>query len=228
MDDQSITDIPRERLWQALVDGFVVKVGGIDVPLRHQHIGDLLVTSGDIVVWDPLWVDQNTPHLARSIPPGRYPVVVATAKLPSGVEQPAYATLRLSDRPPVDWAVASFDSGDTSFRPGNSIPGYPVDTGIGSFMDRTAARILAQRMVQDREYHMVISRGMEETIAQGWGWGWGMLSLEPDTSANVAYFTAGPGDGDYPSYWGYHADGAAVCLTTDFAYGWYDISGGHG
>ena len=44
VDKQAITDLPRECLRRALVDGFVVNVGGIEVPLGHQHAGDLVVT----------------------------------------------------------------------------------------------------------------------------------------------------------------------------------------
>jgi uncharacterized protein DUF4241 len=40
--------------------------------------------------------------------------------------------------------------------------------------------------------------------------------LDEETGANILLFTSGWGDGAYPSYWGYAADDALVCLLTDF------------
>src|SRR5205807_2194459 len=121
------------------------------------------------------------------------------------------------------WAIARFDEGEEPGVVGedDEIPGYPVDTGIGCFADAEAAREFARRLAADAEYHMVIAHGMDEADPSGTGWGWGTVSLEPDTQANLVYFTAGAGDGDYATYLGYDADNALVCLTTDFALLWH-------
>ncbi len=44
MDGQYLTKIPRERLPEALVDGLIANVDGIEVPLRHQYAGDVTIT----------------------------------------------------------------------------------------------------------------------------------------------------------------------------------------
>lgn len=38
----------------------------------------------------------------------------------------------------------------------------------------------------------------------------------PDSEYNVAAFSSGWGDGGYPSYWGFDAEGQLCCLMTDF------------
>jgi hypothetical protein len=143
--------------------------------------------------------------------------VLSIARFATGRERPAYATLCLLDHPPVRWEVATFGDGPIGSAEDDETPGYPVDTGIGCFMDADAARVFAQRMRNDVEYHMVITRGMDASDPTDRGWGWGTVSLEPDTAANIVFFTAGDGDGDYASYFGYDANDIVVCLTTDFA-----------
>lgn len=59
MDGQYPTKIPRERLPEALVDGLIANVDGIEVPLRHQYAGDVTITSGDVITWDPHRLPHN-------------------------------------------------------------------------------------------------------------------------------------------------------------------------
>lgn len=47
-------------------------------------------------------------------------------------------------------------------------------------------------------------------------WSWTDLVLDEVTGANLIAFSSGWGDGSYPSFWGYDADGQRVGLVTDF------------
>lgn len=176
-----LTALPHERLREVFVEGRVVRADGTTFTQRLQHVGDLILTSGDVIAWDPFWVERDTPPFMTRVEPGRYPVVITAGRFATGLEGTLYATLRLSDQTPVEWDVAWFDDGTATFDPAAGIPGYPVDTGKGAFMDRTAARILAQRMREDRAYKEMLRRGMQESEALGLGWAWGTHSLEPDT-----------------------------------------------
>ena len=55
-----------------------------------------------------------------------------------------------------------------------------------------------------------------ESLGPVGGAEWFAISLDEETGANILLFTSGWGDGRYPSYWGYAADGGIVCLLTDF------------
>jgi Protein of unknown function (DUF4241) len=121
-----LTRILTELLPQALVDGVTVQGPYGDVTLRPHHAGELIITSGRIVAWDPLWLDETTPALEVPIPPGRYPAVLSIA----GGQVPAYATLWVRQSRPVRWEIARFDEGE---KPNNDvaaeddeIPGYPT------------------------------------------------------------------------------------------------------
>ncbi len=210
----------------ALQDGVTIQTGHGAVTLHHFSAGDLTVTSGAIVACDPPWADEKTPGFVTRIPPGRYPVILSIEHRRARYQATykdyqlvAFAILRLHDRRPVRWEIAEFDDKGKDIEEGE-IPGYGVDTGIGCFMDADATRVFVRRLQQDSEYHMVISRQMDESDPSKTGWGWGTVNLEPDTAANVIFFSAGPGDGGYASFFGYDADDIPVCLVTDFTLLW--------
>src|SRR5437868_1304499 len=128
-----LAQILTELLPRALEDGITVQGPHGDVTLRLHHAGQSIITSGRIVAWDPLWLDETTPALEVPIPPGQYPVVLTIA----GGQVPAYATLRLRQSRPVRWQIARFDEGEKPdvVAEDDEIPGYPVDTGIDCLAD---------------------------------------------------------------------------------------------
>jgi len=213
---------------QALQDGLTVATKHGIVTLRHFHAGDLIVTSGYIVACDPGWADVDTTKpFATPIAPGRYPVILSIQhtikRYQSGYrdyQSVAFATLRLHERRPVRWELATLPGEDLSSREEGWIPGYSVDSGTGCFMDADAARNFVQRLSTDPAYQMVFDEEMQNNYVDTWSWV--SLTLEPETPANLIAFSAGAGDGVYATYFGYDADDAAVCLITDFALLWHE------
>ena len=217
-----LAKILHNLLPQALEDNLTIQSQEESISLRQRHASELIITSGRIIAWDPLWIDERIPPFAATVAPGKYPVVLSIAQSSIAGERLAYATLRLQDRQPVRWEVARFDDDEISLLDENEdVIGYPVDTGIGCFADLDAARVFMQRLQEDAEYHMVIVRGMDESDPLNIGWGWGSVDLKPDTLANLIFFTAGEGDGTYASYFGFDADDMPVCLITDFGLLWH-------
>ena len=192
--------------------------------MLHLHtLGELVVTSGRIVVCDPLAMPDTLP-LADIVPPGHYPVVLSVAESTSGDQRVAYALLRLSERPAVRWEMAipqgrSLDS----LKPGH-IFGYPVDAGTGCFMDADASRALVApmaRTVEDKDTKVATKDAGDELLAllsKTYVYTWSCANLVSDdaTGANVIAFSSGWGDGFYPSYWGFDATDQRVALVTDF------------
>jgi hypothetical protein len=126
---------------QAFQDGLVVEYSddeeGVEVETYTVHLhtlGELVVTSGQIVACDPLAIPEMPPF-ADTVPLGRYPVIVSVAELPSGDQRIAFALLRLGGRPVTRWEIAGPQGKALStLQPGHVFV-YPVDAGTGCFMD---------------------------------------------------------------------------------------------
>ena len=99
--------------------------------------------------------------------------------------------------------------------------GYPVDAGMGCFMDTDAQKLLleADQALSTQlgdEYVSYYDDGIGKEMTENNQLSW--LEHRPDKNQqnNVAVFQAGYGDGVYPSFWGFDSSGQVVCLITDF------------
>src|SRR5215831_14155156 len=108
----------------------------------HLHtIGELVITSGSILACDPLFLFEMPPF-ADTVPPGRYPVILSVAALPSGDQRVACALLRLSARAAVRWEMAAPQGQTLSALTPGEIFGYPVDFATGCFTDADVPSML--------------------------------------------------------------------------------------
>lgn len=198
---------------------------GGEVTFWTRTAGDLVVPSGRIVACDPFEY-ADAPAFAREVLPGRYPVILALAQFArNGDERIVAAMLRLNDAEPMRWdpalwerepADAASTTDEARAAPGGaSMPDeYGVDSGFGAFMDEAAIEALLDHIeAEDDEGYL--QRRLESLGLVG-GPEWFDIPLDDETGANILLFTSGWGDGAYPSYWGYAADGSLVCLLTDF------------
>lgn len=87
--------------------------------------------------------------------------------------------------------------------------GYVVDAGTGSFMDPAAGKLFDARNSRDDDFHRQVSRGL---LTADW------INLRPDPTReeNIICFSSGFGDGSYPSFFGFDANGQVCQLVTDF------------
>jgi uncharacterized protein DUF4241 len=189
---------------------------GKPVQFQCREIGHLLVTSGALAASDP-FVFPNPPPFTQAIPTGRYPVSVAIACLGTGEkcdERVAFARVKLSNLPAVSWTMALTERQDPSGLEHDGYFGYGVDAGTGCFMDPVAGQLLAERMDREDEYFNVIIDGMETTYKDTRSWlDW---RPSPERDENIICFSSGWGDGSYPSFFGFSADGRVCMLLTDF------------
>lgn len=180
---------------------------------RHE-LGNLEVPTGAIVAADPA-VQPERPAFARKVTPGRYVLTIYKAQ-----GRVAMAELRLASGTPTRWQMAIVPGQDAGTLKDGEIFGYPVDAGLGSFMDVKGRDAFLERDAQEQKrlganygssYDNIISdpldaNGGNEVILQP-------LAYEP---ANVAIFQSGWGDGFYASYWGLGEAGDPLLLVTDF------------
>ncbi|CCV10641.1 conserved exported hypothetical protein [Mesorhizobium sp. STM 4661] len=173
-------------------------------------IGELELPTGEIIACDPLVSGVETPALSRKVKPGRYPVSLLEAQ-----DRVAVAVLRFRPGTPVRWELATVPGQDVATLKSDEMFGYPVDAGLGSFMDKTAMALMSEqqdRLKADENYY-------DDVLAAEFAPNQDRFVMHHPAAGNpvnIAMFWSGWGDGFYPSFWGLDAAGEPLLLTTDF------------
>jgi hypothetical protein len=181
------------------------------------RLGMLFLSSGNVVACDPLTSPEMKPF-AKTVQPGKYAVNLYSDPGEGGI---AYAELKISDEHVVKWEMAVKEGQDITTLKEGEIFGYPVDTGLGSFMGADTAKLIDKhdRELQQKLGDKYVSyyddyfedlMDSEETgdnfIAQPY----------PELENNFAVFTSGYGDGFYATYVGLDKNDLPVKFITEF------------
>lgn len=179
-------------------------------------IGQVHFPTGEVCAVDAFMLDE--PPLIKKIAPGHYSVLLNLLKLPNDDERVAYAVLKCSDKPVVEWEIATNGTQNLETLIGDEYYGYSVDTGTGSFVDaETLAKLKEfemQKYREDNDFLLVdeLDKELQDNYKHTRTW---LIKTFPNIG-DVSYFSSGYGDGVYPSYWGLDEDGEVACLVTDF------------
>jgi hypothetical protein len=177
--------------------------------LNHRHIGDLRLPTGELVACDPFVNPDAVPFNVR-LPQGTFPVVLSIEE--NGADQRvAFACIRFSSETPVTWEMMLVGDQSASELKPDEISGYPVDSGTGCFMDRSAAKALDQKMGADSKFFKTMMAEMDKTYRHTWSW----LNMK-FADANLIAFSSGLGDGVYATYAGKDSSGSITLVVTDF------------
>ncbi|ACI56941.1 conserved hypothetical protein [Rhizobium leguminosarum bv. trifolii WSM2304] len=182
--------------------------------LNAIHMGNVELTSGRIVAADPL-AQPDRPALARTVAPGEYPVTLYQA-----FGRIAAASMRFAEGKPDHWELGVLPGQDVATLKDGEIFGYPVDAGLGCYMDADTLELIGEREAQaqaqkpdaDVNYY-------DDVLAADLDANKGHYALHRPVAGkkgNVAVFWSGWGDGFYPVFWGLDRDGRALVLLTDF------------
>jgi hypothetical protein len=197
--------------------------GPQEVTITTHRIGELILTSGNLLAWDLLMIPDERYGLKKALGPGRYPVVVSVAEFrPVGDTRIACVMLRVGEGPTVRWEPAALNDPDVNRTEERF--SYGVDSGTGSFMDVEVARALARLDWEEAgrydRFEQFCDKVLAEMERNSFGRhgtaGWADVRVGESTGANVITFSAGWGDGGYASFWGYDAAGELTALVTDF------------
>ena len=201
----------QNHLEQAFENGTILRCWEDEVTAECMEIGELYLPTGHVVACDPLTLWQADPFI-QTVQPGHYPVSLSLLQLPDQRwKRVALAKVTFNNKRPIAWEMALKPGQNISELSQDEFYGYGVDTGAGAFLDAQAVRSLQTRinMHFDDLVETLIDARRDPVLGA-------MISLEDATGINFAAFSAGFGDGSYPSYWGYDVDGNVVCLVTDF------------
>lgn len=187
-----------------------------DRKIKTIDMGELVVPTGEIVVADPL-VTPDRPALRRKVKSGRYPVTLFESD-----QRVALAALRFAPGAPVKWELATVPGQHMADLKDGEIFGYPVDAGLGSFMDKAAyARMLDREALAIEKANSADINYYDDVLAPELAANGDLYVMHkpiPEDDINIAIFSSGWGDGFYPSFWGLDAAGEPVVLLTDFGF----------
>jgi len=182
--------------------------------IKTVDMGNVELTSGRIVAADPL-AQPDRPALAKTVPVGEYPVRLYEAFGPV-----AAASMRLAEGKPDHWKLATIPGQDVGTLKDDEIFGYPVDAGLGSYMDADTLDLIDQReqLVQAQKPGSDVNY-YDDVVASELDANNGVYALHRPVAGrkgNVAIFWSGWGDGFYPVFWGLDKDEHPLVLLTDF------------
>ncbi len=198
--------VSSEYLAVALQDGW--RAG--DIRLTHQHAGDLVLPTGQLVACDPFVLPDSAPFNLL-LPHGTLPVVLSVAQTATD-QRVAFATIRFTPSVPTRWEMLTVGDQNISLLKGDELFGYPVDAGTGCFMDVSVGRALMQLMRERDNFYETLIAEMDKTYRNTWSW----LDMKFG-DANLIAFSSGYGDGIYASYAGFNTERRVSVIVTDFA-----------
>ncbi|MBE1445914.1 DUF4241 domain-containing protein [Paenibacillus sp. OAS669] len=195
---------------------------GEDHPEVRQivRLPDLYVPTGSIVATDPL-ANMARPAFSRRTPVGMFPVNLYIEQQYGWI---CCAEIRFSDDEIAAWEMAVLPGQKLEELIAGEIYGYPVDAGLGCFMDEESAQRFREHQQQlteqlgeayDNYYDDYLSELLEgdEAVSSDYC----NAVPYPGQPHNAAVFRSGWGDGFYASYFALNEKGEVVRLITDFA-----------
>jgi Protein of unknown function (DUF4241) len=196
-----------------LAAGYSVEDDGITYVVEPFDLGHVVLPTGEIVGCDPL-VLHTTPFV-DTVPPGRYTLRAWVAVLhKDGAEWQRRITalqLVIVDELAIRWTMALLPNQDVATLDEDSYFGYGVDAGTGTLADRIAIEAL-----QDWDYDRIDEVFIPAQIPTDPIEAVVSAVVDEQTGANVYVVGSGWGDGSYPTYVGWTADGAIATFVTHF------------
>ncbi|WP_418061440.1 DUF4241 domain-containing protein [Pimelobacter simplex] len=169
------------------------RLDDLEGTVEVRPAGTLTTTSGVLTVVDLGYENDDARPLARTVPPGTYPVEVSTV-----FGRNAGLRLLLGPGEPVAWRRAEVAGG-------GHVLG--VDAGNLCLADYPSYAVVVRR---DKEHALdLLARETARPAVRGHAFG-------DDDRVTAIVADSGWGDGAYPAYWGLDADGTTVQLVVDF------------
>jgi hypothetical protein len=196
-------------LEDSFTKGFSIVEEGTPYLFQCQNIGSINVRTGKIVACDPLNTEA-VDAFVNQFPLGNFPVELAIADIETD-ERIAFARIKFSEAKPVRWEFALLEGQRMEDLQEGEIFGYPVDSGLGCFMDLSALEVYEAYARKNKKYHEEIFDQMDEAYKDTRTW-----YLWKSKEETIAMFTTGYGDDVYQSYVGFDREGAICRLVTDF------------
>jgi hypothetical protein len=186
------------------------------VATRTEQIATLHVPTGQIIACDPSYWPEQCPAFVTQFPQGAWPLLLCAAVLADDQHRPYLfplgGVIQFRAEPPQEWEMALCSGQDVTDLAEDEGYGFGVDGGRACFMDAAALepwwRFQQQRAVPPVPPHAVdLTPPNIEDI---------QLITDDGFVVNVVSFQAGYGDGCYPCFVGFSAQGDICVLLMLF------------
>jgi hypothetical protein len=176
-----------------------------------HELGIVPIPDGRLVAGDPYVMPADAQPFSQAVPAGEHTAVAAIATIGEGHIRIAAGVIRFANQPIARWEMGRTrsDLAADTFEVGD-FTGYGVDAGAGCFA--SPAALTAVNEVLSADGGMLtdpISHTLDGDLESG--------VVAPRAGAlPIAVFHSGWGDGIYPTWFGYAADGSIAVAVTDF------------
>lgn len=192
----------------------------VESPLLESfEVGKIYLSSGKLVACDPLITNDMKPFSAE-FPKGDFPVLVHKERESNCV---AYVEIIFSTAEITDWKLATTEGQDVKELAEEEVFGYPVESGMGCFMDADTQNSL--NTLEQRLYHSkgVDFMGIYEEFFHEYFFDengaidqYAFLKPSEDHPGTIFAFETGYGEGFYASYVAYDKTQTPVKIVTEF------------
>ena len=187
--------------------------------LETYETGNIVLTSGMLVACDPLITSDMKPFIMM-FPKGSFQTLVHKERESNCI---AYAEIVFSDKTVKTWQLATTEGQNVEDLKEGEIFGYPVQSGMGCFMDaetQESLNHLEEKLyrrkgadfmgIYDEFFHdrFFDEKGATDSFA--------LLKPNEEKPGNIFAFETGYGEGFYGSYIGLDTVGNPVKILTEF------------
>jgi hypothetical protein len=199
-----------------------------NTPLEFLDLGELNLSTGQVIACDPLVCLCDTAPFTKNVQPGKYKVIACIAKTENSGDRYAIVKLQFSTDRATKWEMAVTKHQNLELlKEADEFFGFPVDAGLGCFCD-LETQSLFDKFERDFMQKNPAANIYDDFLAAEFKKNatdqndpddigdWLNFYLPNKTDLNVIMFHSGYGDGFYPCYWGTSDEGKICSLVVDF------------
>ncbi len=193
------------------------KIGNMEVDTIEM--GMVHFPTGEILACDPLVELEDARPYLQKVPAGSYPVRICVVPSEKYGDRYACVKVAVSDHKPIRYEMGMVGNEYLEEEIGeDEFFGFGVDAGMGCIADvktqEAFKKYWEKRMEEDEDIDpyndlfcdLLEENGKEHPRYQRDGGDWLNWTV-PGTDCNLPIFASGWGDGVYPCYFGYDAEG---------------------
>jgi len=196
----------------------------MDLEMEVMEIGNVSLSSGKIVVRDPLvFLNANAKPYFTEVQKGNFPVSIAVVKSLDWGNRYAAVKVKFTDEKPVRYQEALIGDENLEGLQEDDFFGFFVDAGLGCIADAEALHEF-DKFIEKLNVDNIYDNYFSEWFAKSYhenpknqreGGDWINWTI-PNTNFQIPMFASGFGDGSYPVYFAYDTKGEICGLYIQF------------